>query len=327
MNIKRSSGLSRAVATAAVGILLLTGCSSANDGAQGGADASQSSATPRPSATTEGVAATTQRPSRVVAVTSETADMALLLAGPDAMAAIALGSQSPTMGMVPDLAQQVEETLPSGITPDAEQILAYEPDLVLTTSRHGGEKSTNEQLASAGVEIVTFDSSDFNSPEAYADALRTAGEALGYPGEAEKYATELLDSIEQIDAQKSNKSPRVLVLMVRGGNVMAMASDNMLPGLAIRAGATDAATEAGITSTAPIDGELLVRANPDLILLEDFQGGGEGPFRALLGNPAAADVPAIVNQNIHLIEMTEASSLAGINLPVGYQKVMDIVSQ
>lgn len=56
------------------------------------------------------------------------------------MAAIAVGSQSPTMGMVPDLARQVETTLPAGVTPDPEQILSYQPDMVLTTSRHGGEK-------------------------------------------------------------------------------------------------------------------------------------------------------------------------------------------
>ncbi|MFT0846673.1 ABC transporter substrate-binding protein [Actinomycetaceae bacterium L2_0104] len=321
MNVKRSSILSRAVASATVGLMLLAGCSSSTSGSGNGASSS-------PSASSEASAAESgEHPSRIVAVSSETADMALLLAGPEAMVAIAAASQSPSMGMVPDLANQVAETLPAGITPDAEQILAYEPDLVLTTSRHGGEKSTNEQLASAGVEMVTFESDDFNSPEAYADALRTTGDVLGYPEEAEQYATELLASIEEIDAQKSDKSPRVLVLMVRGGKVMAMASNNMLPGLALRAGATDATTEAGITSTAPIDGELLVRANPDLILLEDFQGGGEGPFQELLNSPAVADVPAIANQNIHVIEMTEASSLAGINLPVGYQKVMDIVSE
>ena len=108
---------------------------------------------------------------------------------------------------------------------------------------------------------------------------------------------------------------------------MAMSSDNMLPGLALRAGASDAAQTAGITATGTIDAELLIRANPDIILLEDFQGSGQAPFAELLANTAVQDVPAIANQNVHLIAMTEAYSLAGINLPVGYRKIAELIAQ
>ena len=309
--------LPRAGWALALGTALLAGCSS-------GTSATNS---PSPHDTSPTAASTVVMPQRIVAVTSETADMALLLAGPDSMAAIAAGSQSPAMGMVPQLAQQVENTLPAGINPDAEQILSYQPDLVLTTSRHGGEKSAAEQLAAAGVPMIAFESADFGTPEAYAEALLKVGEAVGQQSAAEDYADRLRESIAEIDAQKSDQQPSVLVLMARGGNVMAMASDNMLPGLALRAGATDAAAAAGITSTGAIDAETLVRADPDIILLENFQGAGEEPFDELLSGTAVAEVPAIANHDVHLIDMTEASSVAGINLPTGYQKIMDIISK
>lgn len=306
----------KALMALVAGGALLVGCS---------APGAASAATP---ATSQSEAsADIVRPQRIVAITSETADMALLLAGPQSMAAIAVGSQSPTMGMVPDLARQVETTLPAGVTPDPEQIWSYQPDLVLTTSRHGGEKTANEQLAAAGVPMITFESADFNTPEAYESALRTVGDAVGQPEKAEKYASELHDAIAEIDSQRSDKHPSVLALMARGGNVMAMSSDNMLPGLALRAGASDAAQTAGITATGTIDAELLIRANPDIILLEDFQGSGQAPFAELLANTAVQDVPAIANQNVHLIAMTEASSLAGINLPVGYRKIAELIAQ
>ncbi len=73
------------------------------------------------------------------------------------------------------------------------------------------------------------------------DALRQTGELVGYPAKAEGYATEYLDAIKAIDAQKKGNSPRVLALMFRGGKVMAFSGDNMVPGLAARAGAVDAA--------------------------------------------------------------------------------------
>lgn len=296
-----------------------------------------SSATGAPSATTEEspsaqesasdeAAEPAALPQRIVAVSSETSDMALLLAGPERMAAISATSQAPQMGMVPELARQVTDTLPSGINPDAEQILSFNPDLVLTTARHGGEKDTSAQLAAAGVEMVEFPGADFDTPETYAAALQKVGEAVGEQEKAKEIADELLGEFERLDATRTEgEQPSVLALMARGGKVMAMDSGNALPALALRAGAKDAAGEAGITATGPLDAELLLKANPDIILVEDFMGAGEGPFQELLRNPALADVPAIKDGRIEVVPMTEASALAGVNMVKGYERILSIV--
>ena len=92
----------------------------------------------------------------------------------------------------------------------------------------------------------------------------------------------------------------------------AMGAENTIPALAIRAGGADAAQEAGLTATAPIDAELV----------EDFMGAGMGPFQELLSNPALAEVPAVKNKRIVLLPMNEASAVAGTNLPLGYEKIM-----
>ena len=83
---------------------------------------------------------------------------------------------------------------------------------------------------------------------------------------------------------------------------------------------------AGITGTAPLDAELLVKADPDILLLEDFMGTGEEPFADLLGSEAVAQVPAVADDEVHLVPMTEASAVAGIHLPDGYRTVAGIVS-
>src|SRR5699024_7508178 len=106
-------------AIAALAVLALTACTPTSDG--------------------EATAASAEQPTRIVAVSSDVSDMALLLAGPERMAAVSESSRSPHMGMLPDLAQQVEATIPAGVEPDVEQILSHSPDLVLTTARHAGE--------------------------------------------------------------------------------------------------------------------------------------------------------------------------------------------
>lgn len=307
-----------------------------------------------PASGSEATAASAEQPSRIVAVSSDVSDMALLLAGPDRMAAVSESSRSPHMGMLPDLAQQVEATIPAGVEPDVEQILSHSPDLVLTTARHAGERSAGDQLADAGVESLALSSDDFATPEAYADALLRVGEALGEEDEATKQADALLEGISDVDesiAQQTDgqhaeaaqtpavddtpaagnfstasDGPRVLALMARGGTVMAMDGGLMLPGLAVRAGAVDAAAEVGLTGTAPLDAELLVKADPDIILLEDFMGAGEEPFAQLLGADAVQRVPAVASGEVHVVPMTEASAVAGIHLPDGYRTVAGIVS-
>ena len=93
----------------------------------------------------------------------------------------------------------------------------------------------------------------------------------------------------------------------------------------------DALDDGGYTVLVATHGEAALQrasqAVPDIILLEDFQGSGQAPFAELLANTAVQDVPAIANQNVHLIAMTEASSLAGINLPVGYRKIAELIAQ
>lgn len=310
-------------AIAALAVLALTACTPTSDG--------------------EATAASAEQPTRIVAVSSDVSDMALLLAGPDRMAAVSESSRSPHMGMLPDLAQQVEATIPAGVEPDVEQILSHSPDLVLTTARHAGERTAGDQLADAGVESLALSSDDFATPEAYADALLRVGEALGEEDEATKQADALLEGIQEIDAEAAQtpaagdpsaagdssgagEAPRVLALMARGGTVMAMDSGLMLPGLAVRAGAVDAAADAGLTGTAPLDAELLVKADPDIILLEDFMGAGEEPFAQLLEAAAVQRVPAVASGEVHVVPMTEASAVAGIHLPDGYRTVAGIVS-
>lgn len=315
----------RTCAVGMIGVLALTGCSNGQSEGAGGAGNSEGKGD---SGASEFVVPK-EKPTRVVATSSEVSDMALLLTGADNMAAVSASSKNPHMGMVPLEARKVENTLPPGVNPDAEQILAFKPDLVLTTVRHGGEKSAAGQLHKANVPVLQLSTEDFSTPEKYAETLKRVGEALHEEDKATSESDALLEKIKEIDDKRmdAEHKPSALALMARGDKIMVMDSDQMLPGLAIRAGAKDATETLGIENTSPIDAEKLVKAQPDIILLEDFMGKGQAPFDSLLKNPAVAQIPAVKNKQIHVVPMTEASGVAGVNLPTGYQKVLSIVAE
>lgn len=266
-----------------------------------------------------------EAPSRIVAVSAETAEIALLLAGPERIAAVPSSAQG-DHSTAAELASQVEQVLPPGTDPDPEMILSMEPDLVLNTARHGGEETAGDQLKQAGVPVLNIDPDSFSTPEKVAETVRALGDALGEEELAEQLSAEFLSDIEDLDSQRQDTDVRFLALMARGDTIMAMDDSLMLPGLITRAHASNAGQSIGLTKTRPIDAEQIVAANPDVIFLEDFQGMGEEPFTELLENPALATVPAVAEDRIFIIPMSEASGISGLNTAEGYRKIIEALA-
>ena len=262
-------------------------------------------------------------PQRVVALSTETGDLALELVGHDRVAAVATGSVTEGAGNQLDEAGQVETVLPPGTTPDPEQILALEPDLVLITSRHEGEESAADILAESGVPALVFTSADFGTPDAVAASLRTLGTALGAEGQAETAAEALEAQVAEVTraVAGATEQPRVLTLMARGDQVMITGLGSTLTTLTQLAGGDAVAEEQGWNGTVPADPELLVAAAPDVILVEDFRGTGMAPFTDLLAAQALSGVPAIAADQVHLVPSSEVSGSAGLHLADGLRTV------
>jgi iron complex transport system substrate-binding protein len=295
-------------------------------GSDGGGAAEASGTWPRTVEIGTGTVTLEQPPAAIVAITSEAADLVLQLAGPERMVAVPASSTSPHSGTAVELAEQVAQTLPPGIEPDPEQILALGPDLVISTARHGGEEEAGDQLEQTGVPTVNLSPDAFSTPEAISATVRSLGELLG----EETLATEIADrfdaEIAEQDARAIADGPTAIALMARGGNVMVM-QGTMLAELITRAGGVDVAAEHGIDTTRPLDAELLGVLAPEVIFVEDFQGTGTEPFDELLGSAALAEVPAIAEDEVHLVPMTEASGVSGLSTPIGYAAVLDSLEQ
>lgn len=305
MNAIRSRrGLLPLVLTVTV---FLGACGSSEPGEQGANGGPESSAAApagmTSAASKSGAADAAEAPQRIVAVTSDVAGIVLSLTGGDRVVAVPASLKS-APGPVAQAASAVEATLPPGTDPEVEQVLALQPDLVI-------------------------DPDDFTTPEGVATVTRAIGAAVGMQAVAEEKAAQFEKDIarQQARAEGVGKHPRALALMSRGPQVMAMDDSLMLPGLIGRAGADYAAARIGVTNTRPIDAEQLLAANPDVLFLEDFQGQGRAPFEELLKNPAVAEVPAIKNNQVHVIAQSDASGISGLNTAIGFGQITDVIEQ
>lgn len=266
-------------------------------------------------------------PQRILAMTVETSDIALELAGPERMVAIAPGSAVEGQGNAVELGAQVEDTLPPGTTPEPEQLMSWSPDLVLMTGRHDTDHDTAEVLRSAGVPTVVFDGADFSDPTATAGMVRILGELLGAEAEAEERAAALETRVGVIEEAVADAegAPRALGLMARGSQRMAVGQGMTLPTLIEMAGGHSVATEMGWRGGVNLDPELLVSANPEVIIIEDFRGAGLGPFQEILSSPAVAEVSAIAEDRVYAVSDLLVSGSAGLAIGEGLEEVARIL--
>ncbi|GAA1809591.1 ABC transporter substrate-binding protein [Nesterenkonia flava] len=351
-----------AVAALSIGALVLTGCAGADDpdaldaqgtgapesGTENDGAPTEDSAETGEAATVTGEAATVegpdwprtvtlgeqevvieQEPQAVVALSTETGDITLELAGPERVAAVTTGSATEGTGNAVELAQEVETVFPPGTDPDPEQVLALEPDLVLITGRHDGEDNVADILAASGVPALVFDTADFATPDAVADSVRLLGVALGEDTsaaeQAEAIEEEVLQVQEAVVGAEGQSQPRTVGLMARGNQVMVTGMGSTLTSLAEQAGGASVAEEMGWRGAVPVDAELLLAANPDVILIEDFQGAGIAPFEDLLASSVLAEVPAIAQDEVHLIPGAVASGTAGLRIGEGLRQIAEIL--
>lgn len=261
-------------------------------------------------------------PQRIVALSTETGDLALELVGPDRVAAVASGSVTEGAGNQVELAEQVEHVIDAQTAPDPEQILALDPDLVLLTERHDGEASAAALLEETGVPTLAFPSDDFQSLDAIEDSIGALGDALGAEERAANIVADMQERRDAVTGGGDADRPRVLLLMARGGQQMAQPSSTLLAHLVEEAGGEVVGASSGAQ---PADPERIVDVDPDVILVEDFRGAGLAPFASLLERPALADVAAVASDEVHLVSGRIASDTAGSAAVAGLEEVAQIL--
>lgn len=174
----------------------------------------------------------------------------------------------------------------------AEGILSLNPTVILG-NENAGPPPVIEQLKGAGATVVLF--KNVNTLEGISGKILNVGTALGVPKRSQALAERTQSEIDAaIALGKTAKSqPNVAFLVPRGATtqfIMGAGSgaDAMLKGANVK----DAGVTAGIKGSAPITAEILVTAQPEVLVVPSSALESVGGVDGLLKIPGIELTPA-----------------------------------
>lgn len=187
---------------------------------------------------------------------------------------------------------------------DPEKILAYEPDLILLTKQHEGEMDAEQILLQSGIPLISFQ--PWNTIDEIAANIRLIGKVIGEEQEAAKRVEAMLSRIQAIQeaVNEIEQKKNVLVISPVGTNTgpFILGSNSLSTELLKAAGAIPAAELMGLELTSPASIEQIIKADPEYILLTDWDGEGERVFAELMETPGWNTLQAVQNQRMKMID-------------------------
>ncbi|TDQ09778.1 heme/hemin ABC transporter substrate-binding protein [Pedobacter metabolipauper] len=179
----------------------------------------------------------------------------------------------------------------------AEALLSFRPDLVLAPDADIS-KEIRYQLKMAGIKLITF-KQQFNTKGAL-EFIRQVSMAVGNPAKGEELVkrteSALLAAINQVKTN-AKRPKKVLFIYARGAGTMTVAGKGSnMDAIISLSGGINAVKE--FAEFKPYSTEMMVKTNPDVILLFDFGLNSLGGTKAVLEMPGVSGTNAGRNKNI-----------------------------
>lgn len=204
-----------------------------------------------------GVACFGGPPRRVVSQSVGTDELLLALADPGQVAALCHLSRNGDFSLVAKEAQAYPQLLGK----DAEDILRFQPDLVLMASYSRAELVA--QVQRAGIRVIRIDHFD-SLEDSYAN-LRLLGRELGHPERAEALIQACQVRVTRL-AQRLQGAKPVRVLAPSSYGYTA-GSGTTFQDICNHAGALNVAAEAGLVGHVPTPIESALNWNPEVLVV------------------------------------------------------------
>ena len=262
------------------------------------------------------------RPQRIAALSPDAAEAAMELAGPDRLIAVPASSAGASLSSHAAQMAKVPTKLPPGNDPDPEQIISLAPDLILVTTRHGGERDAQAALAEAGIPMIAI-GNGWRTLEEVKQNLTLLGSALGAESKAAELTAEIDRRARDVAARlgEPERRPAVAILSNQAGRPFINAADVLASDLVKRAGGDLVADKIGLRATAPVTAEQLIAAAPDAILLIDVTGKGRESFASVLDDPAVAELPAVRDGRVTLLPARISYGTGGVRVADGLEEI------
>ncbi len=255
-----------------------------------------------------GIVSIPDKPLRIINASIGHDEMTLALVPVDRLVGVGSYSKDAVYSNIAALVQDVAE-----VTRDPETIIAVSPDVIVTSPYFPVEGV--EALSKAGIPVVQTELE--NDPEARINAILLMGYIYGEEQRAIGFASEVRDRHESLVSltKGSEPMPRVLALTEYSDMLWVAGEGSTEGGVIEAAGGANAAQEAGIKGNQTTSLEGVIAMNPDVIVIAQPVDFGANEFmERLLANEALAEIPAIKDNRVYVVESKHFTTLSHWNI-------------
>ncbi len=255
-----------------------------------------------------GVVSVPAKPDRIITASIGHDEMTLAIVPNERLVAVGGVSKIGTYSNVADFLQDKPE-----ISRDPETIIVQAPDVVVTSPFFNADGI--EALTRVGIPVIQTEL--HQSPESRIAAILLMGYIYGEEERAVTFANEIRERYDALVAVTGAASPkpRVLVLTNYSDSIWVAGAGSTEGGVIEAAGGINAAAEAGVESNQTTSLEGVISMAPDVIVIpQPVDFGAEEFMQSLLGNEALAEVPAIKNGAVHVVESKHYTTLSFWNI-------------
>ena len=255
-----------------------------------------------------GIVSIPTKPLRIITASVGHDEITLALVPKERLVGVGSSTKSVTYSNVASLVQDIAE-----ITRDPETIITQSPDVVVTSPYFASEGI--DALSRLGIPVIQTDL--HQGPEARINNILFMGYIYGEENRAVEFAAEVRDRFESLVSVTgaAGPKPRVLALTQYSDTIWTAGSSSTEGGVITAAGGINTAEEAGIESNQTTSLEGVIAMSPDVIFIaQPVEFGAEEFRQSLLDNEALAEVPAIKNGQVHLVEGKHFTTLSYWNI-------------
>ena len=256
-----------------------------------------------------GVVSIPSKPQRIVTASIGHDEMTVALVPLERLVGVGAVSKDSTFSNVASLVQDKPE-----VTRDPETIIAQAPDVVVTSPFFPAEAIA--ALATTGIPVIQTELKH-HDPEARINGILLMGYIFGEEERALEFAAEVSDRYDAVVAvtREQEPRPRVLAVTSYADQLWVAGGGSTEGGVIVAAGGINAAEAAGVDGNQTTSLEGVIAMAPDVIVIPQPVAFGAEEFRAsLLANEALAEVPAIMNGRVHVVESRYYTTLSYWNI-------------
>ena len=255
-----------------------------------------------------GIVSIPAKPLRIITASVGHDEMTLALVPNERLVAVGGVSKDATYSNIAELVQDKPE-----ISRDPEVIVAQSPDVVVTSPFFPVEAI--DALQRVGIPVIQTELAQ--GPDERINSILLMGYIFGEEERAFEFADEVQSRYQALTAITSARSPQpsVLALTQYSDTLWIAGGDSTEGGVIVAAGGVNAAETAGIQGNQTTSLEGVIAMAPEIILIaQPLEFGAEEFRQSLLDNEALAEVPAIRDGAVYVVESKHFTTLSYWNI-------------